>query len=583
MERISAEEFKKRYGEVGLEKFVNPAQPKSSLFNLQAAKDVFTKAGRDVQLAQQNQIEKDNSLSSTLKTGATAALQGGLSIPRAIDAGIMGTEKGEELTGNVIDTMTKLGEAITPDSIQNYIGDKATQVIEGYNAMSPQEQLNQRNKLAVAEVLSYFLGGEAAKTATTPVVRGTEQVLKTGKEGAEQGLKATQEIIPKVTDVAASAADIAKGFGTQLKEFGKRVATGAQETAEQSRKLATLPEPEAKLIRTGVDDAAVKLIKESTPTEKTIYKNLVEKAKVRSGDLLAEQPKVVIGQEFMKPVSHLITVRNSVGSKLGAVRQKLSNAPVDVTPQWRQFRAYLDGRGITVNKSGKFTGSGNMAKSDLAELQKMYDEIRPDKSGKVMRSQKWLDEWSQRTFKEYDLRQAREQTFSDDVTRTVEKARTIFKQALPKEYRALSTQYSEAMKPLQEVVKLLGFKGDIEKLTTKQLKAAEVALRIIGNAADRPQSVIDDLLKAATKFGFKSDTDLKKLIIFADALEDIYPNITPKRGLTGSVARGVNQTGVGLAGDIATGNIKGVLGQALNSTASQKEIQEALDAFLKSL
>ena len=68
---------------------------------------------------------------------------------------------------------------------------------------------------------------------------------------------------------------------------------------------------------------------------------------------------------------------------------------------------------------------------------------------------------------------------------------------MPKEYTTLSTQYASIMKPLQEVVKTLGYKGDIDKLTTKELKAAEVALRVLGNAADRPQSMIDNVLEAA--------------------------------------------------------------------------------------
>lgn len=454
--------------------------------------------------------------------------------------------------------------------------DVARSVIDWYGSLDKKDKLFIDSAGGLASLMTDVLAPGAARSSIKPV-------LSTAKEMTGKLVTGSKSALSTSSSALGGATDVIKGIGIQAKDFGGRVVTSAKDTASESRRLASIPEPEAKLIRTGVDDAAIKLIKESTLSETTLYKSLVEKAKVRSGDLLAEQPKVIIGQEFMKPVDHLLKVRSSVGSKLGAVRTNLSNAPMDVTQQWREFRAYLDGKGITVDKNGRFTGSGSMAKSDLAELQKMYDEIRPDKTGKVVRSQKWLDEWSQRTYKEYDLRQAREQTFSDDVTKTAEKARSIFKQALPKEYRVLSTQYSETMKPIQEVVKLLGYKGDIDKLTTKEIKAAEVALRVIGNASDRPQSVIDELLRVSEKYGYKSDVDLKKVIIFADALEDVYPNITPKRGLTGSTARGVNQSGIGVAGDIATGNVKGLLGQVLNSSATQKEVQSALDEFLKSL
>lgn len=181
-----------------------PAVPEksSSLFNLQSAKDVFAKAGDDVALAQQNQRDNGNSLPSTLKTGATMLLQGGLAIPRALGAGVFGTDKAKEITGNVIDTMTKVGEAITPDSIERYVGEKAMQVVEGYDAMSPQEQLNQRNKLAVAEVLSYFLGGQGGKGAATPAVR---DVVET-----------TIDAVPKAPSSPGTLSKVIRGAGSTL-------------------------------------------------------------------------------------------------------------------------------------------------------------------------------------------------------------------------------------------------------------------------------------------------------------------------------------------------------------------------------
>lgn len=461
--------------------------------------------------------------------------------------------------------------------------DTAKSIIDWYGKLNENDKLFVDSVGGVASLMSDVYAPGVAKAGAKPVISGTKTALQSGKQVIETGLTATKPALSKAADIGQGTLDVGRGVITQTKDFGKRIVVGAKDAGEESRRLASLPPAEAKLIRTGVDDAGIKLLKESTQEEIGVYKELIQQAKVKSGDMLAKQPKEIAGREFMKPVKHLLTVRNSVGAKLGAVRQKLSNTPMDVTPQWREFRAYLDGKGITVDKNGKFTGSGTMAKGDLQELQKLYTELRPDKNGKVMRSQKWLDEWNQRTYKEYDIRQAREQTFGDDVTKTVEKARGIFKQAMPKEYRVYSQQYSEAMKPIGDVVKLLGYKGDVTKLTAKELKASEVAMRVLGNASARPQEVIDAVINTAKKYGYTSKVDLNKVTRFADALEDIYPAITPTRGFTGSATRGVNQSVVGVAGDVATGNVKGVLGQALGSSATQKEIQQALDEFIASL
>jgi len=225
MERISAEEYKKRYGQAGVEAFSNPQPSNSSVFNLQSAKDVFTKASDDINLARQNEKEQGNSIMSGLKTASTAVLQGGLSIPRAIGAGIFGTEKAQEVTGNVIDKMTKFGEAITPDSVEKYVGEKAMQVIEGYNAMSPQEQLNQRNKLAVAEVLSYFVGGQGGKgVAVTPV---TKQVVEE-----------TISSVPKVAE-PNTLSRVIKGAGSTLYKTG--ITPNVEEAKQILRYRANTP------------------------------------------------------------------------------------------------------------------------------------------------------------------------------------------------------------------------------------------------------------------------------------------------------------------------------------------------------
>lgn len=594
MERISIEDYKKKYGDIGLQHFTQPMPPQTNALS-STLKDVpsdivETGKGIGAQLGgiygQSKAIIQDQNFTPAQKVmGVFGKFAGGVS--GAIGEGVIGA--GKLALSPASEAQIKgITQSVAQGVAQT---DAAKAVIHWYDSLNKNDKLFVDSVGGVASFISDVFAPGVTKLAIKPVVTGvktageaTMQSVKTAGEATVQGVKtAVSPIIQGANTVVSNAPDIAKGLGTQVKDFGQRVVTGAIDTAAESRRLATLPAPEANLIRSGVDEAAVKLMKESTPAEQTIYKDLVAKAKTSTGNLLAEQPKVVVGQEFMKPVSHLLDVRDVVGKKLGDVRKGLSNAPMDVTAQFKKFQGYLDNRGITVDSRGKFTGSGNMAPSDLRELQKLYNEIRPDNTGKVVRSQKWIDQWNQRTYKEYDLRQAREQTFSNDVTRTVEQARSFFKEALPPVYRTLSTQYSEVMKPIEDVVNLLGYKGDITKLSAKEIKAAEVAMRIIGNASDRPQAVIDSVINTANKYGYTSDVNLKKVVLFADALEGVYPNITPKRGFTGSVTRGVNQSGVGVAADLMTGNVKGVLGQALNSTASQKEIQQALDKFLGSL
>lgn len=458
-------------------------------------------------------------------------------------------------------------------------------LLERYQALSPEARRNVDDALGFAEGLAELggirggsrvigAGANVAQDVTAPIGRAASEVAQTVNTAARTGAQAIQP-----------ATDVVRGIGTQVTDFARRTGREAIDTAEESRRLATLPEPDARLIRTGADERVVNLVRNSTPQERNVYRDLVEAAKAKEGDLEAQQPKVIAGQEFMKPVDHLLKQRDTIGKQLGETRQSLSNSKnININPYFREFQRYLtEDLGLRIdNKGNLIKGEGRVADSDLKEIQKLYNDLRPETIGTNMKSQRWIDEYLQRTFKEYDLRQAREQTFSDDVTRVAEKARSSLRQAMPEEYNALSTQYATVMKPIQDVVKLLGYKGDLEELTTKDLKAAEVALRVLGNASDRPQSVIDEVLSVAQQTGYTSDVDLNRVLILTDQLEDLY-DITPSRGFSGSAARGVNQSAAGTVGDAATGNISGLFSKALNSRASQKEVQEAFEAFLNSL
>lgn len=157
------------------------AQEAPNFFNLQAAKDVFSSAGQQVAGAQQEQVDQNFSLGSAIHTGKTLFTQGVTSPFRALGAGFSESHQGQYAAGVVVDKLTSFGQMITPDSVQNYIGDKATEIFGGYESMTPHEQQVQKNRLAFAEILSYMVGGPAVKEAVVgPTVRGAKAVTESG-------------------------------------------------------------------------------------------------------------------------------------------------------------------------------------------------------------------------------------------------------------------------------------------------------------------------------------------------------------------------------------------------------------------
>lgn len=516
---------------------------------------------------------------------------------KAISIGSEAFKRGGRFIGN-----TLLGGAkmFTTPEFEKSVGDVATnigvsvaesrpaQVILGeYQKLSPEMQRGVREALGFAEGGAELIG---AGKVTSGIRGGLELAGEAGKKVAPEvkrfvsGFKDTAgNVIDSTGKIVQPATDIASGFGRQATDFAKRTARGAQETAEQSRAIKQLPQSEANLVRTGANERVIGVIKQAPPEETSIYKELVQQARKKELDPTPNtaQPKVIAGREFMKPINHLIEQKNKIGSQLGELRKRLSDKKtINTNPQFRNFATYLrEDLGLQIKEGKIKQGTGSIAQSDIKEIQKIYDEL----NSKTFASQKEIDEFLQRTFKEYDLRQAREKTFSDDVSTVAERARSEIRQAMPDDYNALAKQYAEILKPLQDTVKLLGYKGSLDDLTTKQLKAAEVALRVLGNAADRPQSVIDNVLQKAGDFGYESNVDLNRLIYVTDQLEDIY-DITPSRGFSGSTARGIGQNSdIKALGDAATLNIGGLFDKITSSRASREEIKETFEAFINSL
>lgn len=328
MKTLTKEEFERLYGKGSTQVFT-PVQPKTGGFDFQASKDVFARAGSDVSLAQQNQQQQNNSLGSTIRTGATMAIQGGLSIPRAIGAGIMGTETAQNITGKAVKGLGDLGEVITPDVVKKFVGQKAMQTIEGYNSMSPQEQLNIRNQLGAAEVLSYFLGSQAIKEGVVNPVTGVvddvftataKQIPKTADDALRQGKNLRQSIQSIVGE---------KSVEPQFKASAERAVS----------RPVSLETTKDFLKGTGqrTEDVVSKYNRYLTQSEQAINDIKVDPAISEVGSKMGDAFEGVIKQ------------RQAVGKVLGSELKEWGKLRVSVQDSFNKIIKDLDGSGLSYN------------------------------------------------------------------------------------------------------------------------------------------------------------------------------------------------------------------------------------------
>jgi len=445
--------------------------------------------------------------------------------------------------------------------------------------------------IGIANTVMTLLGssakapGESKMSGSIPVTgdlynpaQSVPIVNRTAQQAAEAVVTAANPV-----KRGNAVTDTVTGAFEQVKDFAGRTVRSAQDSAEQSRRLGELPKEEATLIRKGADERVVNVIKQAPPEEVAVYKELMGQAKRKEIDPTPNtaQPKQIAGREFLKPVEHIIKARQGAGARLGEIRKNLTDTKnVNTNPAFRNFHQNLKSKyGVQFDKQGNIIkGKGILPDKDIVQVQKLYNELR----SKTVTSQKDIDEFLRRSLEEYDITQQREKAFSSLVSEVAESARTEMRQLMPDDYNRAATQYAQYSKPIEETAKLLGYKGNMNNVTVKDLKAGEVALRMLGNAADRPQSVIDEVLRVAKEAGYESKVDLNRLIYVTDQLEDLY-DITPTRGFSGSATRGIDQSAAGAIGDVATFNVGGLFNKVAGSQATRQEVKEAFEAYINSL
>ena len=523
----------------------------------------FTKEGRDLKkLLGEGKISQQEYEQITT---------GGVSNKEAIGSGIM---LGANLFGGAI-----AGKALG-------IGAKAgsaTGAVRNIAAAAP--TLGQATKIGA---VTGAIGGVGAGLEQDKEAAG---VIESAALGALIGAG-----IPLATKLVGAGlrgtAALARGVTRGAVNVGeKTIAAGGQKIADMTR--ARVAEQagrigEAKAIRSGVDTQILDFVQTAQDADKSAFRRMFDTAMAKRGDIrLQAQPKQVVGETVLDRVQHLVGANKKAGEAIGTVVKKMGSKQIDATKEYVDVLKLFKANGIGV-KNGNVVAIGRVADADLPAYQKMLDYLTPAKNGKVLRTPQYLHDKRGLIFDELQLAKSRQQPYTDMVDKVAEQYRGILMrplEALSPEYKAQNIAFAKTRKPLTDFVKLIGYKGKLEDIDTKSLRTAEVAQRLLGNAADRPTSVLAGLEKAAIESGYKPTTSVFDQILFSDLLEN-YFGTTQTRSLRGQVARAGVDTATeaaGTAADAARGNVWGLINRAIKFTtgnADEDQIQ-ALGQLLK--
>jgi len=532
-----------------------------------------------------------------VKGGIKAALpqEAETAIKQGIQKGVQGamelTSRYEELKANkpVLAGAINLALGNAPEDAVSVID-----MIEGYQRIKETNPRLARNLDAALGIAEFALdiatlgGGKVATQAGKEVVEQGAKAV--GRGIAQAGAKAVtmaDDVGAGIAKAVAPVSPVAESIGSTIGGAVRRGKEAVVESVQEAQRVAKLPVAEKQAVRSGLDTGVIDFVKTTSKENIPVYQKIVEAAKSGADDLRGgTKAKEVVGKMIVdNAVTPVIKLRNTVGKKLGDVVEILPKVPENVSDLRDEVAQVLESVGVRVGNKGKLVSTRGGVKGDLTAYQNMWDRI---KSGYA--SQRELHDIRSAVFKEFDLAKARQAPFSAQADNVAEQFRSILNKGITnKQYTTLSKQYAELMRPLQDFVKYIGYKGDIEKLGTQNLRVAEIAQRVLGNASARPQEVIDAITALADKAGKgKLSKDISDAIRFSDLIEDFY-GLQQTRSLAGQVAKGTKAGVEGATESViqgaANGGVTGMVGSMVKGVLGKTtaEQQKALDALLNSL
>ena len=360
-----------------------------------------------------------------------------------------------------------------------------------------------------------------ARQATGALQQAPQAFVREATQLAEKAPRAIQTIAKEVINPEFAA-----------EQAGKRVA----------KRTLSFARTEAPKI--GLPDSIINTIKNANPETKVKMQEIFKVSNQATTSKLAPRPIEVVGRQLVKEANTLQSSKNRIGGLLNKEKQALRGLAqdIDTSSVRNRFQRQLGQQGVKFNDIGEITsyGKGIMNKGDQKQIAKVYEFISKP------RSVESVVDFNVGLFDELNLqKQALKISRADALTASVRKSLKKKVGVVSPELNNLQTQYAEVTQALGNFSKAIGASKYTDD-SIKNIRASELARRLLNRNTGRQTQVIKDLLKANAKIEGKGElvsrkfASLQRQIELSDVLEDIL-NIAPSASFKKEVGKGITQ------------------------------------------
>jgi hypothetical protein len=281
--------------------------------------------------------------------------------------------------------------------------------------------------------------------------------------------------------------------------------------------------------------------------------NLSEKGASNSEFKISNAPANIIGDELAQQIRGIKTLNRQAGNEIDKAAEKLATETVDVSPAVNNFVGDLaqklkvqitdESGNILRDKSGKpapiFSGSdleGAAYKKDQAFItnlvQRMAD-TKPPSAYDVHRLKRYID-------KTVTYGKSNSAALESDVEYAAKSLRHNLDEILDsnfESYKTANQKYSDTVRAIDSFQSAAGNKVDLFA-PNADVQLGIVSRRLMSNVQSRQalQNSIDQLHSVAKDYNLPSQANIKKLVTFANAIENRHGTSSPN-GFQGEIVK----------------------------------------------
>lgn len=304
----------------------------------------------------------------------------------------------------------------------------------------------------------------------------------------------------------------------------------------EKKALKTIENNEKKALKQGVEENVLKTIKTSSNEDKEKMArmlDILEKGKDDAEYKVLNRPSDIVGETLGNKVDFLLDTNRKAGSEIELAANNLKGKPINSNNATQNLISNLDKIGISLTRKDgktkiKLKGSDVESDTKSEKLLKRVFERLPNSDISdgydIHNLKRFLDT-------QIDYEKSKSNPLSKKTENIIKKFRKELNDSLgdsSSEYKNANTKFSETIKAIKAIQKSIGKKVDLTSPSVS--KSLGVASRKLMSNYSSRGNLIDALQNSddiAKKYGFKSDNDLIKQVVFANEIDRLFGSQAP--------------------------------------------------------